>query len=234
MTRWIGSDSRTGNYENRERHEKKGGQPAQSTLDLPRAGSGCKTTAIKTNPTRDRSRVPRNSRAAQHPAADPDLLQSRDGLYGFGLWIGFGERRKGVHDRKQRGTEGIHENPLFRLFLCVLPWPSVVIGQPASRQGHVDRQDASELSGPLDGRGVLGERKFLNRTAGTASYGRNGFHGFEPMTVGSDPYNPGSIRSKMGLEWIGQPNSLSHAKDAKTAKTHRNGQALLANLALFA
>ena len=51
------------------------------------------------------------------------------------------------------------------------------------------------------------------------------------MTVGSDPYNPGSIRGEMGLEWIGQPNSLFLAKNAKTAKTHRNGPAFLANVA---
>ena len=51
------------------------------------------------------------------------------------------------------------------------------------------------------------------------------------MTVGSDPYNPGSIRSKMVLDRIEEPNSLFLAKNAKTAKTHRNGPAFLANVA---
>ena len=55
--------------------------------------------------------------------------------------------------------------------------------------------------------------------------------GFKPMTVGSDPYNPGSIRSKMVLDRIEEPNSLFLAKNAKTAKTHRNGPAFLANVA---
>ena len=107
--------------------------------------------------------------------------------------------------------------------------------QPVSRQGREDRQDASERPGPLGELGALCERKSFR--FGHVERSRDISAPSQRPSCGTKPRSLDSARDDSRAAYCLRGTRLLSrflAKDAKAAKTHRNGPALLANLAPFA
>jgi hypothetical protein len=142
----------------------------------------------------------------------PDRLESRDG---FGVGSEQSKRCRGRWQFKgnsRNSTSVAHPGCGFEQPVHAKARREISGGASSVLPGlwigfGVRRQDAALGPRHVEARKARSCPRSLKGTAGAASYGRYGFHGFEPRTVGSDPYNPGSIRSRMDLDGIGQPKS---------------------------
>jgi hypothetical protein len=160
-------------------------------------GSGqpkrCRSRCLVTAVQREQSGRERNSRNYEM-RQKREIGDFRGASSVLGLGMGFGVRRQAKRDALWIGN-GTAEQPSYG---------------PATRAGVVSRMarirngigTAKAVPRPLalspQSKGNSRNSRATDPPRGQAWF--HGWHGFDPLIVGSDPYNPGSIRSRMDFD----------------------------------